>query len=94
MRLVSNKINPLNSNTIAAESKMSYIDGEKRVLEYVGIDIDALARNSSFEEVIYLLWHRKLPKAAELERKSGAVQSRKGFLTGETSSSITAWKPY
>ena len=31
-------------NTIAAETQMSYIDGERGVLEYVGIDIDSLAR--------------------------------------------------
>ncbi len=33
------------ANTIAAESKMSYIDGVNGILEYVGIDIDSLARN-------------------------------------------------
>ena len=38
------------ANTIAAESSMSFIDGVNGVLEYVGIDIDSLARNSSFEE--------------------------------------------
>ena len=27
-------------NTIAAETSMSFIDGERGVLEYVGIDID------------------------------------------------------
>ena len=30
-------------NTIAAETQMSFIDGERGVLEYVGIDIDSLA---------------------------------------------------
>ena len=37
------------ANTIAAESAMSYIDGANGVLEYVGLEIDALARNSTFE---------------------------------------------
>ncbi len=54
------------ANTIAAESKMSFIDGKNGVLEYVGIDIDALARNSTFEECVYLLWHRRLPSESEL----------------------------
>ncbi len=36
------------ANTIAAESAMSFIDGQNGILEYVGIDIDALARNSTF----------------------------------------------
>lgn len=55
------------ANTIAAETQMSFIDGGKGVLEYVGIDIDALARNSTFEETVYLLWNRRLPNRAELE---------------------------
>ena len=44
-------------NTIAAETQMSFIDGEKGILEYVGIDIDSLARNSTFEESTSLLWN-------------------------------------
>jgi citrate synthase len=55
------------ANTIAAETQMSFIDGGKGVLEYVGIDIDALARNSTFEETVYLLWNRRLPNRTELE---------------------------
>ncbi|MDP1661545.1 MAG: citrate/2-methylcitrate synthase [Phycisphaerales bacterium] len=52
---------------IAAETKMSFIDGEKGVLEYVGIPIDDLARNSTFEETVFLLWNRRLPSKAELD---------------------------
>ena len=50
----------------AAETRMSFIDGEKGILEYVGIEIDALARHSTFEETVYLLWNLRLPTAAEL----------------------------
>ena len=52
--------------TIVAETAMSFIDGEQGVLEYVGIDIDSLARNSTFEETTFLLWNRRLPSSAEL----------------------------
>jgi citrate synthase len=55
------------ANTIAAESKMSYIDGVNGILEYVGIDIDSLARNSTFEETAYLLWNGQLPNKRELD---------------------------
>ena len=51
---------------VAAETQMSFIDGEKGVLEYVGIAIDDLARLSSFEETVFLLWNLKLPNKAEL----------------------------
>ena len=49
---------------VAAESKISSIIDD--TLTYVGYDIDDLAVNASFEEVIYLLWHTRLPKAEEL----------------------------
>ena len=54
-------------NTIAAETNMSFIDGERGVLEYVGIDIDSLARNSTFEECVFLLWNGRLPAKGELD---------------------------
>lgn len=45
----------------------SIIDG---VLTYRGINIDDLAENATFEEVIYLLWYGKLPNRSELEQLS------------------------
>jgi citrate synthase len=50
---------------VATTSSISSIIDD--TLTYVGYDIDDLAENASFEEVIYLLWHRKLPTAAELD---------------------------
>lgn len=52
---------------IAAETEMSYIDGVKGVLEFVGIPIGDLSKNSSFEESVYLLWNKKLPTQSELD---------------------------
>ncbi|MFM1803162.1 MAG: hypothetical protein RL136_41 [Planctomycetota bacterium] len=63
------------ANTIAAETQMSFIDGAQGVLEYVGIDIDSLARNSSYEETVYLLWNTKLPTQAELDALKSALQA-------------------
>ncbi len=54
----------------AAETEMSFIDGNKGVLEYVGIPIGELSANSTFEETVFLLWNRRLPKKAELEQFS------------------------
>jgi citrate synthase len=52
----------------AAESAVSYIDGEAGLLEYRGISIEELAGKSTFLEVAYLLIFGGLPKKAELER--------------------------
>lgn len=51
---------------IAAETKISFIDGEKGILEYVGIPIGELASKSTFEETVFLLWNGRLPKKGEL----------------------------
>lgn len=61
---------------VAAETKSSFIDGEKGILEYVGIAIDDLARNSTFEETVFLLWNNKLPSKAELDEFTGMLRDR------------------
>jgi len=55
------------ANTVAADTRLSFIDGAKGVLEYVGYDIDSLARNTTFEEVTWLLWEGSLPTNAQLQ---------------------------
>ncbi len=52
---------------VAAQSAIGDVNGEKGVLIYQGYDIHDLAENSTFEEVIYLLWNGKLPQSRELE---------------------------
>ena len=60
-------------NTIVARSSLSFINGEEGILEYVGYDIDSLARQSTFEETTYLLWNRKLPSRSELEEFTSQI---------------------
>ncbi|MBI5887636.1 MAG: citrate synthase [Deltaproteobacteria bacterium] len=52
----------------AAESAISFIDGEAGKLEYRGISIETLAEKSTFLETAYLLLFGKLPGRAELAR--------------------------
>jgi citrate synthase len=62
---------------IAAESEICFIDGEAGILSYRGYNIHTLADNATFEEVIYLLWHGKLPNRTELDRlKKVLVENR------------------
>ena len=51
---------------VATSSRICYLDGQRGVLAYCGYDIHDLARSATFEEVCYLLWHRRLPTRAEL----------------------------
>lgn len=67
---------------VAAETSMSFIDGEKGVLEYVGIAIDELARNSTFEETVFLLWNRRLPTKGELSAFTQELRSHYDLPAG------------
>ncbi|WP_313235166.1 citrate synthase [Sporosarcina ureae] len=49
---------------VAAQTQISSIIDD--TLTYVGYSIDDLAENASFEEVVYLLWHKRLPNEVEL----------------------------
>jgi citrate synthase len=49
-----------------AESAVSYIDGKRARLEYRGIAVETLARESSFEETSWLLLKGDLPTQREL----------------------------
>lgn len=66
----------------AAETKMSFINGEKGILEYVGYAIDDLARNSSFEETTFLLWNCRLPTKGELDAFKSDFRSRYNLPSG------------
>lgn len=52
---------------VIGKSAITFIDGLAGVLRYRGIDIRELAKDSSFEEVAYLLWRGGLPTRAELK---------------------------
>jgi citrate synthase len=57
---------------VATSSAICYLDGDRGVLAYCGYDIHDLAQSATFEEVCFLLWHRRLPTRADL----GDLQSQ------------------
>ena len=62
---------------VATSSKICFIDGNEGILSYFGYNIHTLADHATFEEVIYLLWHGRLPNRRELdELKSDLVAER------------------
>ncbi|MGI8745142.1 MAG: citrate synthase [Bryobacteraceae bacterium] len=52
---------------VATSSNICFIDGDEGILSYQGFNVHTLAENATFEEVIYLLWHGKLPTRPELD---------------------------
>ena len=51
---------------VAADTKLSSVNGEKGILRYCGYNIDDLAFNTSFEETICLLYDYELPNEERL----------------------------
>ncbi|MDQ6816283.1 MAG: citrate synthase [Actinomycetota bacterium] len=54
-------------NTASCRSAITFIDGDKGVLEYRGYPIEQLAEKSSYLEVAYLLIHGELPTQEQLD---------------------------
>ena len=76
-------------NTASCRSSITYIDGDKGILEYRGYPIEQLAEKSSYLEVAYLLVHGELPTKAEFESWEHQItfhtfvhENVKGFMEG------------
>jgi citrate synthase len=57
---------PAFMNTASCKSRITFIDGDKGILEYRGYPIDQLAEQSNYLEVAYLLLQGQLPTESEL----------------------------
>ena len=55
------------TNTASCISRVTYIDGDKGILNYRGYPIEQLAEKSTYLETAYLLLHGELPNRAQLE---------------------------
>lgn len=60
---------------VAAQSSIGDVNGEQGILIYQGYDIHDLAEHSTFEEVVYLLWHGKLPTTDELAAHTAELRA-------------------
>jgi citrate synthase len=58
---------PAFTNTASCASSITYIDGDRGILEYRGYPIEQLAEHSTYLETAFLIIYGHLPSAAELE---------------------------
>ncbi|HMQ35104.1 MAG TPA: citrate synthase/methylcitrate synthase, partial [Chloroflexaceae bacterium] len=65
------QLQPGLEGVVAAETRLSHVDGEGGRLTIAGFPVETLAARAGFEEVVHLLWHDRLPDADEL----GAFQT-------------------
>src|SRR3954453_4773941 len=59
---------PAYMNTASCRSAITYIDGDRGILEYRGYPIEQLAEQSTYLEVAYLLVHGELPTQPQLDQ--------------------------
>jgi citrate synthase len=65
---------------IVADTKVSFIDGEKGVLVYRGYRIEDLAKNATFPETAYLLLYGTLPNSRQLDEFENQLQEARSTL--------------
>ena len=69
---------------VAAETRLSGVDGEAGELTIAGFPVEELAGRASFEEVVYLLWNDELPDTGRLaefrERLAGRREPGRATL--------------
>src|SRR5215208_4242948 len=53
-------------DVVAAETRLSGVDGEAGELTIAGFPVEEMAGRASFEETVYLLWHDVLPDSGQL----------------------------
>lgn len=63
---VTRSFDPAYMNTVTCNSRISYIDGDKGILEYRGYPINQLARKARFTETAFLLIYGQLPSKTQL----------------------------
>src|SRR3954452_19610354 len=53
---------------VVAQTELSSVNGTEGILTYRGYNIHDLAENTSYEEIIHLLWNGTLPTQAQLDQ--------------------------
>ncbi len=64
---------------IAAETRLSSVDGQAGELIIGGFPLEELAAKATFEETVYLLWHDTLPDAESLEIFKQALNAHRAL---------------
>ena len=62
-------------DVVVSTTDICFIDGREGRLVYRGFDVNDLVEHSTFEEVVYLLWHGALPTKKELETHVKALSA-------------------
>lgn len=75
----ANEINSGLEGVVVAETSLSLVDGQNGILRYRGYNIDDLAQQTSFEEIMHLLWFGTLPTQAQLSELQDRLKSHRAL---------------
>ena len=67
---------------IANSTQLSEVLGQEGILIYAGYDINELAGNATYEEIVYLLWHGVLPSRIQLDELCGKLRAERELPRG------------
>ncbi|MDZ4287954.1 MAG: citrate synthase [Prosthecobacter sp.] len=67
---------------VAAETRLGEVKGAEGILFYCGYDINELAGKVSFEEIVHLLLHTRLPNRHELTKLTTALRAERELPQG------------
>merc|ERR1740124_1891374 len=79
---VTRSFDPAYMNTVNCVSKISFINGEKGILEYRGYPIEQLAEKSTFLECTFLLMYGELPTEGQSKMFAKKISKNSGFHAG------------
>ena len=79
---VTRSYDPAYMNTVNCISRISFINGEKGILEYRGYPIEQLAEKSNFLETTFLLINGELPTPKQLQSFTKKVMKNSAYHDG------------
>jgi citrate synthase len=75
--MIDTTIRPGLEGVVAAQTRLSSVDGQAGELIIAGFAVEELASNAAFEETVYLLWHDQLPDAEQLRAFRQALAAQR-----------------
>ena len=64
-------------DVVAAETRLSHVDGEAGILVIGGYPLEEIAERATYEEMVHLLWHGSLPTQAAIDGFTGELAARR-----------------
>lgn len=66
-------------HAIAAQTRLSHVDGQAGELIIAGFPLEELAPNATYEQALYLLWHGDLANEAQLSEFQTTLKSKQNL---------------